>query len=224
MAGTRMLGNYFRRLEDFSALRWSGRVTKAIGHLVESVGPFCSVGEGCAIITEDGRTYAGEVVGFRGNTVLSMPLERPSGIRYGDRIVTRGTQPTLPLGPAILGRVIDGSGKPIDDRPMYRAQEYWPLHGDPPMPLERTSIRTPIGCGVRAIDGLLTCGRGQRVGIFGGSGVGKSTLIGMMTRATSADVTVLALVGERGREVREFLEDAIGPVGLARSVVVVSTS
>jgi flagellum-specific ATP synthase len=224
MAETNLLKNYFRRLEDFSVLRWTGRVTKSIGHLVESEGPFCSVGEGCAIVTEDGRTYAGEVVGFRGSTVLSMPLDRPNGIRYGDRIVTRGTQPTLPLGPQILGRVIDGSGKAIDDRPNYRAQEYWPLHGEPPMPLERESIRTPIGCGVRAIDGLLTCGRGQRVGVFGGSGVGKSTLIGMMTRATSADMTVLALVGERGREVREFLEESIGPQGLARSVVVVSTS
>jgi flagellum-specific ATP synthase len=120
--------------------------------------------------------------------------------------------------------VLDGSGKPIDEMPTYRATEYWPLHGEAPLPLERLPIRLPLACGIRAIDGLLTCGRGQRVGIFGGSGVGKSTLIGMMTRATSADLTILALVGERGREVREFLEDAIGPEGLARSVVVVSTS
>ena len=215
---------YFRRLEDFSTLRWTGRVTKAVGHLVESEGPFCSVGEGCAIITEDGRTFSGEIVGFRGRAVLSMPLERPSGIRYGDRIVTRGTHPALRIGPELLGRVIDGSGKPIDDLPNYRAKEYWPLHGDPPQPLERLPIREPLGCGIRAIDGLMTCGRGQRVGIFGGSGVGKSTLIGMMTRGTSADLTVLALVGERGREVREFLEESIGKEGLARSVVVVSTS
>jgi flagellum-specific ATP synthase len=124
----------------------------------------------------------------------------------------------------VLGRVIDGSGKPIDGKGGYRAREYWQLHGDPPLPLERVPIRTPLGCGIRAIDGMLTCGRGQRVGIFGGSGVGKSTLIGMMTRATSAELTVLALVGERGREVREFLEEAIGAEGLARSVVVVSTS
>jgi flagellum-specific ATP synthase len=215
---------YFRRLEDFSTLRWTGRVTKAIGHLVESDGPFCSVGEGCAILTEDGRTFSGEIVGFRGRSVLSMPLERPSGIRYGDRIVTRGTHPSLRVGPELLGRVIDGSGKPLDSLPGYRAREYWPLHGDPPQPLERVPIREPLGCGIRAIDGLLTCGRGQRVGIFGGSGVGKSTLIGMMTRGTSADLTVLALVGERGREVREFLEESIGKEGLARSVVVVSTS
>jgi flagellum-specific ATP synthase len=219
-----ILESYFRRLEEFSALRWTGRVTKAVGYLVESDGPFCSVGEGCAIITEEGRTFSGEIVGFRGRTVLSMPLERPSGIRYGDRIVTRGTQPSLRVGPDVLGRVIDGSGKPIDGKGGYRAREYWQLHGDPPLPLERVPIRTPLGCGIRAIDGMLTCGRGQRVGIFGGSGVGKSTLIGMMTRATSAELTVLALVGERGREVREFLEEAIGAEGLARSVVVVSTS
>src|SRR5579872_1927951 len=219
-----LLQAYFRRLEEFSTLRWTGRVTKAVGHLVESDGPFCSVGEGCAILTEGGQAFSGEIVGFRGKTVLSMPLERPSGIRYGDRIVTRGTQPALRVGPDLLGRVIDGSGKPIDGRPNYRAREYRLLHGEAPLPLERAPIREPLGCGIRAIDGLLTCGRGQRVGIFGGSGVGKSTLIGMMTRATAADLTVLALVGERGREVREFLEDAIGAEGLARSTVVVSTS
>ena len=111
---------FFRRLEEFSTLRWTGRVTKAIGQLVESDGPFCSVGEGCAILTEDGHTFSGEIVGFRGRTVLSMPLERPSGIRYGDRIVTRGTQPSLRVGPAMLGRVIDGTGKPIDNQPNYR--------------------------------------------------------------------------------------------------------
>jgi len=224
MANLEYLKPYFRRLEEFSTLRWTGRVTKAVGQLVESDGPFCSVGEGCAILTEDGKVFSGEIIGFRGRTVLSMPLERPSGIRYGDRIVTRGTQPALRVGPDVLGRVIDGSGKPIDEKSTYSAREYWPLQRDAPLPLERIPIHLPLGCGIRAIDGLLTCGRGQRVGVFGGSGVGKSTLIGMMTRATSADLTVLALVGERGREVREFLEEAIGQEGLARAVVVVSTS
>src|SRR5437660_12852397 len=131
---------YFRRLAEFSALRWTGRVTKAVGHLVESDGPFCSVGEGCAILTEDGQSFSGEIVGFRGRTVLSMPLERPSGIRFGDRIVTRGTQPSLRVGPDLLGRVIDGSGRPIDDKPNYRALEYWPLHGGAPLPLGRAPI------------------------------------------------------------------------------------
>jgi len=215
---------YFTRLEEFSTLRWTGRVTKAVGYLVESDGPFCSVGEGCAIITEDGHTFSGEIVGFRGRTVLSMPLERPYGIRYGDRIVTRGTRPALRVGPGLLGRVIEGSGKPIDGKPGFRARAHWPLQGEPPLPLERVPIRSSLSCGIRAIDGMLTCGRGQRIGIFGGSGVGKSTLIGMMTRGTDADMTVLALVGERGREVREFLDEAIGQEGLERSVVVVSTS
>jgi len=218
------LAPFFRRLEDFSTFRWTGRVTKVVDNLVESEGPFCSVGEGCAIITSDGGVHAGEIVGFRGRNVLSMPLGRPIGIRYGDRIVTRGTQPAIRVGPALLGRVIDGTGKPLDSHGSYRAREYWTLRGNTRDPLERAMIREPLGCGIRAIDGMLTCGRGQRMGIFGGSGVGKSTLVGMMTRGTSADLTVLALVGERGREAREFLEDAIGEEGLARSVVVISTS
>jgi len=218
------LAPFFRRLEDFSTFRWTGRVTKVVDYLVESEGPFCSVGEGCAIITSDGQVHAGEIVGFRGRNVLSMPLERPIGIRYGDRIVTRGTQPAIRVGPALLGRVIDGTGKPLDSHGSYRAREYWTLRGHTRDPLERSMIREPLGCGIRAIDGMLTSGRGQRMGIFGGSGVGKSTLVGMMTRGTSADLTVLALVGERGREAREFLEDAIGEEGLARSVIVISTS
>jgi flagellum-specific ATP synthase len=221
---TSPLAPFFRRLDDFSTFRWVGRVTKVVDYLVESEGPFCSVGEGCAILTSDGRTLAGEIVGFRGRNVLSMPLERPIGIRYGDRIVTRGTQPSLRMGPELLGRVIDGTGKPIDSKGPYRAREYGTLRGSTREPLEREMIREQLGCGIRAIDGMLTCGRGQRMGIFGGSGVGKSTLVGMMTRGTSADLTVLALVGERGREAREFLEEAIGEEGLAKSVVVISTS
>src|SRR5882757_8658031 len=144
---------YFTRLEEFSTLRWTGRVTKAVGHLVESDGPLCSVGEGCAILAEDGRTFSGEIVGFRGRTVLSMPLERPAGIRFGDRIVTRGTQPMLRVGPAMLGRVVDGTGKPIDNQKPYSAREYWPLQRDAPLPLTREPIRSALGCGIRAIDG-----------------------------------------------------------------------
>jgi flagellum-specific ATP synthase len=219
-----LLEPYFKLLDEFSTLRWVGRVTKAVGHLIESEGPYGSVGEGCGIITADGKTYAGEIVGFRGRTVLSMPLERPTGIRYGDKIVTRGTRPSIPVGPGLLGRVVDGAGRPLDDKGAYRARESWPLFSEAPLPLARTPIQDPIGCGIRAIDGFITCGRGQRVGIFGGSGVGKSTLLGMMARGTSAELTVLGLVGERGREVRDFLEDALGEEGLRRSVLVVSTS
>jgi flagellum-specific ATP synthase len=224
MASQDLLDPYFKRLEEFSTLRWVGRVTKAVGHLIESEGPYGSVGEGCGILTSDGRVFAGEIVGFRGRTVLSMPLERPAGIHYGDCIVSRGSRPSIPVGQGLLGRVVDGAGRPLDGKGAYRAREHWPLLREAPLPLSRTPIHDPIGCGIRAIDGFITCGQGQRVGIFGGSGVGKSTLIGMMARGTSAELTVLALVGERGREVRDFLEDALGEEGLRRSVLVVSTS
>ena len=224
MASQDLLDPYFKRLDEFSTLRWVGRVTKAVGNLIESDGPYGSVGEGCGILTTDGATYAGEIVGFRGRTVLSMLLDRPVGIRYGDRIVSRGTRPFISVGPDLLGRVVNGAGRPIDNKGPYRTREHWPVVREAPLPLARTPIRDPIGCGIRAIDGFITCGRGQRVGIFGGSGVGKSTLIGMMVRGTSADLTVLALVGERGREVRDFLEDALGEGGRQRSVLVVSTS
>jgi len=221
---TVLLDSFFRRVDQIHTWRSTGRVRKAVGFLVESEGPFCSVGECCEIVGADGVRHPGEVIGFRGRNVLSMPLERPKGIRYGDRVITHGSKPALPVSEALLGRVIDAEGQPIDSLGNYCAPDYWPLHGTPPQPLDRTPIHTPIGCGIRAIDGMLTCGRGQRVGIFGGSGVGKSTLVGMMARGTSADLTVVALVGERGREVREFLEDSLGEEGLKRSVVVVATS
>jgi flagellum-specific ATP synthase len=224
MKNPSLLAPYFRRLQDLSTTRWSGRVTKAVGHIVESEGPFCSLGECCEIIGPTGQAHAGEVVGFRGRTVLSMPIERLNGIRYGDQIVTWGAKPTLRVGEEMLGRVIDAVGNPLDSGPNYRAREDWPLHAPGPLPLDRFPIRDPLGCGVRAIDAFLTCGRGQRVGIFGGSGVGKSTLLGLMAHGSAADMTVMALVGERGREVREFLEGTLGEAGRRRSVVVVSTS
>lgn len=205
-------------------LRWRGKVTRATGQIVESEGPFCSVGECCEITDGVGNVYEGEVVGFRGPTVLSMTLAKVIGIRYGDLITTRGVHPSIGVGPGLAGRVIDGSGKALDSSSRLRIERKWPLHTSPPSALERVPITDPAGCGVRAIDSLITAGRGQRLGIFGGSGVGKSTLIGMMARGSSADVTVLALVGERGREVREFLEKALGDEGRRRSVVVVSTS
>lgn len=222
-AGT-SLAPYLSRLETCSALRWQGRVTQVVGPLVESEGPFCSVGEICHIYDAQGRILPGEIVGFRGSTVLSMPLDLPRGVRHGDRVITWGEHPSLRVGEELLGRVISGSGDALDRLGPYRAREYQPLDGAAPLPLERVSIHDPVGCGIRAVDAFLTCGRGQRVGIFGGSGVGKSTLIGMMARSTGADLTVLGLVGERGREVREFLEHALGEQGRKRSVVVVSTS
>jgi len=155
--------------------------------------------------------------------MLSMAADHPQGIRFGDQIMTWGARPSVRVGPGLLGRVIDTTGNPLDGKGEYRATHGVCIDGAVPTPLERVAIREPLGCGIRAIDGFLTCGRGQRIGIFGGSGVGKSTLIGMMARGTQADMTVLALVGERGREVGEFLE-VIGEEGLRRAVVLVSTS
>jgi flagellum-specific ATP synthase len=219
-----LLAPYFKRLDSCSSLRWQGRVTQLIGQLVESEGPFCSVGELCEVVDTNGTVFPGEIVGFRGTTVLSMPVSRPRGIRYGDRVVAWGARPLLRVGDGLLGRVIDGMGEPIDSLGPCERRDSQMLDAAAPLALERDLIHEPIGCGVRAVDAFLTCGRGQRVGIFGGSGVGKSTLIGVMARNTGADLTVLALVGERGREVRHFLEDALGEEGRKRSVVVVSTS
>src|SRR5271155_4472147 len=223
-ASPKELRSFFQHLETTSGWRCCGHVTKAVGNIVESEGPFCFIGECVEITCSDGNKYPGEVVGFRANNVLSMTLNATNGVRFGDQVYSWGAKPKLRVGPELLGRVVDCEGKPLDEGNSFRAHDHWPVDGDPPLPLNRVNITHPLSCGVRAIDAMLTCGRGQRVGVFGGSGVGKSTLIGMMARNTEADLTVLALVGERGREVREFLEHAIGPRGLARSVVVVSTS
>jgi flagellum-specific ATP synthase len=223
MTASGLLSPYFAQVDSCSTLRWRGRVTQVVGQLVESQGPFGSVGELCHIVDSRERVFPGEIVGFRGNTVLSMPLEKPAGIRYGDHVITWGARPALRVGEGLLGRVIDGAGEPLDGAGPYRGRDYQTLDAAAPLPLERRPIREALGCGIRAIDAFLACGRGQRVGIFGGSGVGKSTLIGMVARGTAADLTVLALIGERGREVRQFLE-ALGEEGRQRSVVIVSTS
>ncbi len=219
-----MLRAYFHRLENRPAWRWHGHVIEATGQSIESEGPFCSVGECCEIFDSEGHRHRGEVIGFRGSHVLSMTLDAPDGIRYGDAVAALGETPRMNMGPGLLGRVLDALGQPLDGEPPPHAEESWPLESLIPQPMDRVPITTPLGTGLRVLDGLLTVGRGQRVGIFGGSGVGKSTLIGMMTRYTAADLTVVGLVGERGREVREFLEDNLGTEGRARSVVLVSTS
>jgi flagellum-specific ATP synthase len=218
-----VLAPYFHRLERGSTLRWQGRVLQVVGNLIESEGPFCSVGEACEIATAEGRRYPGEIVGFRGSTMLSMTLEPPQGIRFGDRIAACGTRPSIRVGAELLGRVVDATGSPIDGLGDYSATRTTLVDGSAPLPRDRVPIREALGSGVRVVDAFMTCGRGQRMGIFGGSGVGKSTLLGMMARGTAADLTVLALVGERGREVGEFLE-VLGEEGRRRSVVVVSTS
>ena len=218
-----ILAPYNHYLESGSTLRWKGRINQVVGNLVESDGPFCFVGESCEITDANGRSYAGEIIGFRGSTMLSMTADPVRGVRFGDQIETWGARPSVRVGPGALGRVVDTAGNPLDGRGDYRATHSVLIDGSAPLPLERVPIREPLSCGIRAIDGFLTCGRGQRIGVFGGSGVGKSTLIGMMARGTAADMTVLALVGERGREVGEFLE-VLGEEGLRRAVVMVSTS
>jgi len=201
-----------------------GTVTRVVGLLVESSGPRARIGDVCEVRRAQGGSVPVEIVGFRDGRLLSVPLGDTSGIQPGDRLVARGDVPSMPAGDALLGRVLDGLGRPLDGLGPIRGAERALLRPPSMNPLEREPVMAPIGTGVRAIDGLLTLGRGQRVGLFGGSGVGKSTLLGMMARGTEADVVVLALVGERGREVRSFLEHDLGPRGLASAVVVVSTS
>jgi flagellum-specific ATP synthase len=218
------LSLYFSRLERGQPWRWRGKVLESVGQTIESEGPLASVGECCEITDQFGELHFAEVIGFRGSSVLSMPVETTEGIRYGDPVAALGIHPEIEVGPALMGRVLDALGQPIDGGRPPALSVTLPLDGRVRSPLDRTPIRVPLGSGIRVLDALLTVGRGQRVGIFGGSGVGKSTLIGMMTRNTEADVTVVGLVGERGREVGEFLEDALGVEGRRRSVVVVSTS
>jgi flagellum-specific ATP synthase len=219
-----LLSRYFSRLERTQPWRWCGEVVESVGQTVESAGPLASVGECCEIQDRFGCAHPAEVIGFRGSNVLSMPVETTAGIRFGDQVKALGVGAQIEVGQALMGRVLNAQGAPIDRGAPPAVTRALPLDGAVRAPLDRVPIRTPLGTGIRAIDALLTVGRGQRVGIFGGSGVGKSTLIGIMTRNTEADVTVVGLVGERGREVGEFLGDSLGAEGLARSVVVVSTS
>ena len=194
-----LLGRYFSRLERAQPWRWRGQVIESVGQTIESVGPLASVGECCEMRDRAGRLHRAEVIGFRGANVLSMPVETSEGIRFGDSVEALGTGAEIEAGPALMGRVLNALGTPIDEGPAPAAQVVLPLEGAVRSPLDRVPIRTPLGTGIRPIDALLTVGRGQRVGIFGGSGVGKSTLIGMMTRNSEAEVIVVGLVGERGR-------------------------
>jgi FliI/YscN family ATPase len=218
------LDSYIARAAQIDPIPSSGRVVRTVGLLVESSGPHVSVGSMCDVITAGGRRLPVQVVGFRDGVVLSVPLGDTVGVKPGDRVVGRPDGLSIGVGNALLGRVVDALGRPMDDGGPIAPEELYPLQPAPLNPMSRDPIASPLGTGVRAIDALLTCGRGQRIGLFGGSGVGKSTLLGMLTRGTAADVIVLALVGERGREVRSFIDHDLGPEGLRRSVVVVSTS
>jgi len=189
-----LLSRYFARLERCQTWRWQGQVLESVGQTIESAGPLSSVGECCEIRDRQGKRHLAEVIGFRGAHVLSMPVETTNGIRYGDSVAALGVHAQMEVGPGLMGRVLNALGEPIDGQGAPAPAASCLLEGRVRSPLDRAPIRTPLGTGIRVVDALLTVGRGQRVGIFGGSGVGKSTLIGMMTRNTEADVTVVGLV------------------------------
>ncbi|MEW6243669.1 MAG: flagellar protein export ATPase FliI [Bacillota bacterium] len=215
----------FKIVGETDTMPLTGKVTQVVGLTVESLGPAATVGEVCRLQSpETGKRVLLQVVGFRGERVLLMALGEMDGIGPGSEVVSTGRQLEVGVGDGLLGRVVNGLGNPVDGLGPVRVSARYPILNSPPGPLSRRRITEKLAVGVRSIDALLTCGRGQRMGIFSGSGVGKSTLLGMIARHTEADVNVIALVGERGREVREFIERDLGTEGLARSVVVVATS
>ena len=218
------LAPYFTDLEGMDPHRWTGEVTEVAGLLIESRGPQAAIGDFCEIQTSGGRAIRAQVIGFRNGRVLSMPLEEVDGLQLSDTVRARSDDSRVAVGPGLLGRVIDGFGQPIDGGPRIEAAANYSLYGQPTNPLHRAHITQPLVTGIRAIDGFLPCGRGQRIGLFGGSGVGKSTLLASMSRHNSADVTVIGMIGERNREVRGFLENELGADGRTRSVVVCATS
>jgi len=205
-------------------VRRSGRVQQVIGLVIESIGPEVSVGDRCTIASRRGVGISAEVVGFKGNRVLLMPLGDMDGIAPGSVVTADGEPYTVAVGEELLGRVLDGLGQPIDTKPPLPPLQRRPILNKPPHPLSRRRITEPLMTGIRCIDSLITCGKGQRFGIFAGSGVGKSVLMGMIARYTSADVNVIALIGERGRELRDFIEKDLGEEGLKRSVIIAVTS
>lgn len=206
------------------AVRVMGRVLEVVGLVIESDGPNAKIGDLCWIEINKHERTAAEVVGFRGSRTLLMPLGELDGIHPGALVHGTGSCLRIPVGLELLGRCVDALGRPMDSLGPIGTNRSYPATAPPPSALQRTLIKDPLPTGVRAIDGVLTLGEGQRIGIFAGSGVGKSTLLGMIARNCEAEVNVIALIGERGREVGEFLANDLGPEGLARSVVVVATS
>jgi len=221
---TAIIQKYLDRVEATEPVKYMGRIVAVKGVLLESEGPQAVVGELCHILCDRADTVMAEVVALKENRVHLMVYGEMAGIEVGDRVRATGEILSVKVGPELLGRVLDGLGNPIDGKGPLRSLERAPLINKPPDPMTRAPIHEPLYTGVRVIDGLIPMGKGQRMGIFAGSGVGKSTLLGMVARNTSADINVIALIGERGREVREFIENDLGEEGLKRSVVVVSTS
>lgn len=216
---------YTEGIKSKRFIKYTGYITKVTGMTIESQGPMASIGELCYIYPYDNKEkILSEVVGFRDKNILLMPLGEMEGISQGSLVEATGRTLRVGVGIGLKGRVVDGLGRPMDGKGPIKTTEDYPVDNTPPNPLTRKVIREPMSVGIRAIDGMLTFGRGQRIGIFAGSGVGKSTLMGMLARNSSADINVIGLIGERGREVREFIENDLGEEGLKRSVVVVVTS
>jgi flagellum-specific ATP synthase len=217
--------NYVKLIRSIDPVRVNGKITQIIGLTIESEGPDVRIGEVCSIYpSHSQKPIQAEVVGIKENKVLLMPLGEVRAIGPGCDVVASGKNMVVKAGTQLLGRILDGLGNPIDGKPLPLGLEEVSAHATPPNPLTRPRIHEALGTGVKTIDGLLTMGKGQRVGIFAGSGVGKSTLLGMISRNTTAEVNVIALIGERGREVLDFIEQNLGPEGLAKSVVIVATS
>lgn len=219
-----ILSKYQRVVDRVKTVRFTGQVHRVVGMTIESVGPDVALGDICRIRLGAGNYLYCEVSGFRGDKVILMPLGEIIGITPGAMVSTTGQSLHVAVGNALLGRVVDGIGNPIDGRGQIFADKEYPVDRETLNPLFRKPIRDQLGTGIRAIDGLLSIGKGQRIGIFSGSGVGKSILLGMIARFTTADVNVIALIGERGREVKEFIDKILGEEGLKKSVVVVATS
>ncbi|MGD8501123.1 MAG: FliI/YscN family ATPase [Phycisphaerales bacterium] len=211
-------------LRGVNLLDCQGFVVRVSGQRVESAGPTLGLGELCGIRIRDGRRVMAEVVGFQNDHLILLPLEHIEGISPGDTVTARTTPRHITLSESVLGRVVNGLAEPIDNKGPLAGTDKKALDASSPPPLSREKITDPLALGIRSIDGVLTCGKGQRVGIFSGSGVGKSVLLGDIANSSEADVNIVALIGERGREVREFLESDLGAEGLARSVVVVAAS
>ena len=215
---------YKKILNDINPVVKVGKVVEIIGLIIEADGPESSIGDLCHIVSNDIEPISCEVVGFRENRILLMPLGSIEGLKAGAKVVNSGSDMKVKVSDSLLGRVLDGLGNPIDGLGEIAADKYYSTSGKLINPLKRKPIDEPLSLGIRAIDGLITVGKGQRMGIFAGSGVGKSTTLAMMAKNTSADINVIALIGERGREVREFIEHTLGADGMKRSVVVVATS
>lgn len=219
------LQKYYTALSNVNAIRAKGKITRVVGLVMEAQGPVASLGGICDIYPKGNeRKVKAEVLGFRDNKVLLMPLEEIRGVSPGSIVVARSQKAFISVGRKLLGRVIDGIGNPIDEKGIIPVETEYPIYATPVNPLTRKRIKKPLDIGIRSVNGLLTIGCGQRIGIFAGSGVGKSVLLGMIARSTAADVNVIALIGERGREVRDFIEKALGEEGLKKSVLVVATS